>query len=390
MQLFFFFTAFLSLATAFNVYTARGTYFEVGEQIGKAAQQDISLTLQDPDIQTKVIPFMVTTTGKQLLEGFYVNSVKTYPHLIQELQGLAVGSGFSFEVIFMLNALDELKTYLGILDDHKTRLPDHCTDVMSNSFTPCWGHNEDGVVDNRHMTYFTNVTVVDAHGQILERFFAFTYPGTVAGDAYGWNHNGLAFSQNSVDASTLNYYGIPGQLTTRAVYGSKTVAEVISSLSTSTPALGYNFNVAYPEDNRFLNIEVDPLGTLGVHEVPSLYKTPKYKLPKESYLPYFYYHTNMYRVLSSPCESDPSSIHRMAVLAKYSAPNSTDDIQRMLGDTSDPLYPIYRDGTGPDSPYVTLTTVVYDFVANVANIFDGNPRTVQPFMQVPLWLEQEK
>lgn len=373
--------ALVAESMSFNIYTARGSFFEVGEQIGRQAKKEIDLALARPEVRQKVVPFIASGTGKVLFEGLFINSAKRYPQLIQEIHGLASGSGRTVDEIFLLNALDELTTYIGVNGP-----PEHCTDVLTNSLTPSWGHNEDGDVYDRQTTYFTNVTVLDGAGNIAEMFVAFTYPGTVAGDAYGWNHHGLVFSQNAVEPTYLNYYGVPGQLTARAAYGAKSLDHAFSILSNSGTANGYNLNIGVPKDNRIVNIEQDPLGGFGAHEIPSALNLPKYTLPNAHIQPFYFYHANMYRFLWTPCVWDPSSSHRLAVLDKYPAPTKTDDIRQMLGDTSDPQYPIYRTGAnGPDSPYATLTTVIYDFVSMTASVYDSNPRTGKPFKQFQLW-----
>lgn len=376
---------FLSLSLAYPLYNAKGTYFEVGRQIGQAAKEEITFTLNKPHIKSVLLPFLQTDLGKKVFEGFYVNSATHFPHLIEEIHGLAKGSGFTPEEIFLLNALDEVEGYMGIVTDKAFPTEVHCTDVIVNSNTPCWGHNEDGSIANQHAVYFTNVTILDPTGKVVEMFTAFTYAGAVAGNAYGFNCHGLVFSENTVKADELDYFGVPGQITTRAAYGAQSVNEVITLLSTANSALGYNFNVGHPKTNRFVNVEVAPFGIIGVHEIPSLFNAPNYDLPKVTPGPYYYYHTNMYRLLATPCLLDPSSVHRMATLAKYQPPNITSHVRAMLGDTSDSQYPIYRNATSPDDPFMTYTTVVYDFVSMVANVYDQNPSSNLPYRQFPLW-----
>eukprot|EP01127_Copromyxa_protea_P018806 TRINITY_DN5996_c0_g3_i2.p1 TRINITY_DN5996_c0_g3~~TRINITY_DN5996_c0_g3_i2.p1 ORF type:complete len:237 (+),score=33.65 TRINITY_DN5996_c0_g3_i2:138-848(+) len=193
----------VSCVTSIPVYTAEGTHYEVGKIIGRAAQKEIALTMANPTIQ-KIIPFLDTPTGKQIFEGFYINTVKNYPQYVDEIRGLADGSGFTLENIFMLFAKSEIESFMG-LRDQPNRV-EHCTDILANSYTPCWGHNEDGDVYDRDTTYITNVTIVSSEGEIIDRFVAFAYGGTIAADAYGFNYHGLVLSENAIDAKKLNYY----------------------------------------------------------------------------------------------------------------------------------------------------------------------------------------
>lgn len=174
-------------------------------------------------------------------------------------------------------------------------------------------------------------------------------------------------------AKRLNYYGVPGQFTARALYVARSIEDALAILSNSNPGNSYNLNIAAPKYNRIVNVEVDPLGGIGVHKIPSKFDAPKDIIPNTYPQPYYYYH--VYRFLTTECVVGPSSEHRMATLAHYKVPETIADIQTMLGDTSDKNYPIYRDGSGLDAPYVTLTTVVYDFVNMVANVYNTNPRS---------------
>jgi len=265
---------------------------------------------------------------------------------------------------------------------------DHCTDIFTNSDTPCWGHNEDGYEGDDATTYFTNITIVDENNRdiIIEKFFAFTYPGTIAGDAYGWNFHGLLISQNAIDADQLNYYGVPGQIVTRATFMARSPEEAAGILETSHTSNSFNMNFASTRSNKMTNVEVAPVEfVVGVHDVTSIKNVVRNPLPKTFAEKYYYYHTNTYLTLSTPCSPDASSIHRLVTLNTYKIPNSTSDIQTMLGDTSDSDYPIYRSGNSKDDPYRTLTTVVYDLVQSIAYVHKQNPRDNQPFLVINLW-----
>jgi hypothetical protein len=54
------------------------------------------------------------------------------------------------------------------------------------------------------------------------------------------------------------------------------------------------------------------------------------------------------------------------------------DVEAMLGDTSNAEYPVYNANGTIDDPVQTLTTAVFDLVAQTVRIFDENPRTSEP------------
>jgi hypothetical protein len=52
----------------------------------------------------------------------------------------------------------------------------------------------------------------------------------------------------------------------------------------------------------------------------------------------------------------------------------TQGIMSILGDTQDKEYPLYRDGSPPDTNIVTLSTALFDLIANTLTIYSGvNP-----------------
>jgi hypothetical protein len=371
-----------SVSANFPVYTASGTYFEVGQSVGAQAKSQILLRLTRPGVNATLRPFLATPTGKVLFNNLHQSVEMRFPHLVEELRGIAQGSGVSFTDIFMLNMVDEIESYVGF---YNVSTREHCTDVLTNSKSPAWGHNEDGDVNDKMSNYFVNATIFAEldHKTIVEQFMAFTYAGTVAGDAYGWNFHGLAISQNAIFANQLNYFGVPGQVSARAAYGAKSIDELVDIVRFSSSANSYNLNVASTRNGRVVNVEVDPMGLVGVHDVAAMqHDDAPVGMVRP---PYWFFHTNMYRTITTACVTDASSVHRMSTLAKYHVPNATVDVRQMLGDTSDPLYPIYRDGKSPDTDVVTLTTVVYDLAMMRATIFDTNPRGDEPLFTFPLW-----
>jgi hypothetical protein len=383
----------------FPVFTATGTYYEVGRQIGAQSRDLLELRLSRPGLNATIKPFAASPTGRTMIANFKAKTSALFPHLMDELAGIAAGSGVPFEDIFLLNCLDEVETYISLSETYSARQQPHshgsavrrtphCTDILTNSQTPAWGHNEDGDYHDVHTNYFTNVTIVDAKDRtkVLERFVAFTYAGTVAGDAYGWNKDGVLFSQNAVFAVSLNYFGAPGQVAARASYSARSIDDAIAIINRAQSANSFNLNLATTRGTRMVNIEVDPLGASSVHEVQPYGRYPAVApFVNCTIPPYYFYHTNEYKILATPCFDDPSSDHRDRVLASYPAPNATADIRKMLGDTSDHQYPIYRNGAAPDTGTVTLTTVVYDLSTFTAHIFDSNPRDNTPLAVWNLW-----
>jgi hypothetical protein len=384
----------VSVHGRYPVYSATGTYYEVGRQIGAQSREQLMARLSRPGMNATLRPFAASSTGRTMISNFKAKTSALFPHLMDELAGIAAGSDVSFEDIFLLNAVQEIETYISLSEPNLTISSSmrnglaHCTDVLTNSQTPCWGHNEDGDPRDVHSNYFTNITIVDPHdrSKVLEQYVAFAYAATTAGFAYGWNKDGLVLSQNAIFAVNLNYFGVPVQIAARAFFGAKDIDHAIKMVNEAQCANSFNLNLATTRGTRMVNIEVDPLGASSVHEVQPYGRYPAVApFVNCTIPPYYFFHTNEYKILATPGFDDPSSDHRDRVLASYPAPNATADIRQMLGDTSDHQYPIYRNGAAPDLGAYTLSTVVFDLATFTATVFDTNPRLDTPLYSWSLW-----
>eukprot|EP00759_Apiculatamorpha_spiralis_P049878 PhF_6_TR44503/c0_g1_i1/m.68545 len=342
------------------------TYYEAGFTLGNAAKQYIRNRLQESDIQSQVRPFLATQTGKSLIDTLYAQTATLFPDLTSEMKGIANGSSNTLADIFMLTALSEIEAVLG--SKHVYR----CTDVLVNvDDSKSHGHNEDGAPGDVNTTYFANVSIVGEPS-----FVAYAYAGTSAGDAYGWNSHGVTITTNAIYAIETVYQGtVPRSICARDLYRATSVEDAVNRLRRcpSASAFNVNFGTTKKQSSSFISIEIDPMGTLGVHTLKSFDSSLPPTPSVGSYPPHYYTHTNVYRLLMTKCVENLSSLHRDKVLQSYPAPNASIDIRTMLGDTSDPMYPIYRTASGVDTA-LTLSTVVYDYVKSAVMIFVGNPR----------------
>jgi hypothetical protein len=96
-----------------------------------------------------------------------------------------------------------------------------------------------------------------------------------------------------------------------------------------------------------------------------------------------YSHENMYKHLNQEQLSDTSSIHRQRRIDEFPVPKSAQDLLDILGDHKDAEYPIYRTPSTTD-PYATCSTVLFDFVQQMAYIYVSNPSSSAPYLQFNL------
>lgn len=100
----------LQQVSSFGFYSAAGTYLEVGRSIGQAAKKEINFELQKRNFKDKVLPFSKTPVGAELYHNLLENALKHFPHLVDEIRGIAEGSGWVFffpccSVFFLLFSL---------------------------------------------------------------------------------------------------------------------------------------------------------------------------------------------------------------------------------------------------------------------------------------------
>jgi len=217
------------------------------------------------------------------------------------------------------------------------------------------GHNEDAEPDIKKYGYLLRVN--NRHTNLT--FTAYTYPGILSGNAWGFNNKGMVFSCNALFPETyLN--GIPRNIITRDVYDSHNFKEAIHKLSANKKATGFSFNLGSIEEKKLANIEVAP-ESINVMPVNTNYS-----------------HFNNYLRLKIKQHFDISSAHRLTRANEFDIPTTKEDILTILGDRKDIKYPIYRTPTKEDC-VETVSSVFYDYQNRTAYIYLGNPKYVKPF-----------
>ena len=83
------------------------THYACGVQIGTSQHERIHAVLQTQHGQT-LARFISTTLGSQLFQTYLELHRKVYPHLVDEINGTAVGAQVPFSALFALNIEFEL------------------------------------------------------------------------------------------------------------------------------------------------------------------------------------------------------------------------------------------------------------------------------------------
>jgi len=168
----------------------------------------------------------------------------------------------------------------------------------------------------------------------------------------------LTFSENAVPPLYTRVGGLGDGWIARDVMSAATFEDVFKAISIPNRAYGFSMNIGSILDKRMFNVEMSANHT----SILAINGTN-----------WEYAHVNMYRHLDVSQTPDNSSIHRMERIDQLFPMQNVTDIQFLLGDTKDPLYPIYRNSNPPDC-CSTLSTAIFDLDQQIVSIYVTNPK----------------
>ena len=167
-------------------------HFTLGRQVGFAMASQISSAFASDATLQSLLQQCTSAAGEALLREFESVNRARYPHILDEVAGIAAGSGQPERTVLLANMAQELSK---MMTPEVAPAPG-CTDVHSLAG---WGHSED--VTGQGSGYIVHSTLQAtgaAEGVVTRCYTAFCYPGCVAGWAWGFNHHGVAFSINAL------------------------------------------------------------------------------------------------------------------------------------------------------------------------------------------------
>ena len=254
-----------------------------------------------------------------------------------------------------------------------------CSDILlnNNSFNG-FGHNEDGWNGTMNYGYYSHYKITNG---TENEFFAFQYPGSIVGHAFGVNKYGLAVSMNAVYPNNVTIPARGSYFLCRAVYDAKSLSHainIINNVTENQPVCSYgaSLNFGYMDDNKQISIANIEISNYNV-------SVKQYGMIQDE--PYGY-HYNMYLRLNISQSTSQSSIHRLnrtQQLIQQNGLNTMEDIINILGDIQDSQYPLYRDSVAPDTSS-TLTTGLFDIENQIMHVYEKcDPKSCKPVLNIP-------
>lgn len=211
--------------------TVSGSHYECGLQIGQSLKEEIRIRIET-HITDDV--FNRLSTKAQITQE---TCRKLCPQFIEELEGMAEGAEISFDKIFLLNCEELRDSEVGC-----TTIAEVSKDTISIF------HNEDTGDDSEEFALIT-------YNLPDYSLTAFSYAGSLPGDAFGWNGFGTCVTVNylapidkEVDPTRL-----PRNFTGRALLEAKDINHGLEILRTCPDATGYHYFMGH--GNRIVSVE---------------------------------------------------------------------------------------------------------------------------------------
>lgn len=343
-------------ADGYPIIEVKGSHREIGKQIGSAMKKRITGHLEVSPQYSSSVEYL-EGEGRPAVEKMLGYTRMSFPHLIEEVEGLAEALEIPFERLFAFQCRAEIS----ILKE-----PPGCSTIaLRDDDDVILVHNEDGNDLNIGRMFLAKVTPPSG-----VTFLSFVYPGLLPGNGPSINQAGLVQTTNYIQPRRVAD-GIPRYFIGRAILEAKSLDEAVS-LATMTPrAFSYHHNLVHLAERRILSVEVAayPDQKHSVEEVDGLYVHTNHFL-----------HTGMVgeeeagpRPYDVPYES---STTRMAVLSsaikKNGPPANVEDIMRLLSLHEGRPYSPCRHPEG-DVHGATLGTAVFTAPDKTMTLFHGNP-----------------
>ncbi|KAM0939414.1 putative peptidase C45 [Dioscorea sansibarensis] len=330
--------------------------YRMGFLIGQRFSDLIrSRAARDVILQEQLLPFAQTPPGRELLEALSINNKEAYPRYWDEMLGMAEGSG-----IKLLNFRKEVLPFVHMQGGPPEAVGgEDCSDVLVvNDSLAVAAHNEDANVALVGHAYVVRVALPNGLS-----FTAYTYAGELPSCAFGFNHNGVAFTLNAVPPADTEIMagGIGRNFISRDLLEAAGLEDALIRIRSANASVGHSYNLVDVRNRKILNVETASGNRISVHEVGA---TP-------------FFHANMYLHLQMQQVPNESSLSRQRRAAQLSA-ESKAEILSVLGDSADEKCPIYM------TALYTLCTVLIDLDQQVLSIHEGNPKKGEVICVFPI------
>ena len=99
-------------AKSFDLLEVKGSYQQIGYQIGRYFGKNIKNVIERRSFwHDNLLEILRSKKGKQRSQEYRYVTQKHFPHLLEEIQGMADGAGFHFDAVWALCIKSELMAF---------------------------------------------------------------------------------------------------------------------------------------------------------------------------------------------------------------------------------------------------------------------------------------
>jgi predicted choloylglycine hydrolase len=207
---------------SFEFLEVKGTYKQIGYQIGRYFGKNIKQVIkQRAEWHRNLLTILESPQGQLRSTEYLRLTKKHFPHILDEIRGMADGAGLHFDAVWAMC----IKSELGALEEE----PDGCSTIFTKDQHHMWlFHNEDGNDAYREIMFI--LKVIPPSGV---SYLSLVYPGIITGNGPSMNNRGIIQTTNYI-GSIDSEAGFPRYILGRAVLEAKDLNEAVD-LSTMEP-----------------------------------------------------------------------------------------------------------------------------------------------------------
>lgn len=214
-----------------------GSPFEIGLRLGELGREAWHQKL----ILTSLWQTVMTLQASPETRIMRAEVQRHYPHIWQELEGLAQGLEATVDQVFAWNCRGDLVRSTS----------DGCTTVagVNAAGERIIAHNEDGFPQLRNECLLATIT--PSRGL---SFTSFAYPGSICGHTFAVNEKGIVNTVNNIRA-VHRPQGLPRQILARASLNANTLDEAITILTGQPRSGAFHHTLGQLGDARLFSVE---------------------------------------------------------------------------------------------------------------------------------------
>ena len=314
-----------------------GTHEEIGFAIGKQFATQIHSFLDAYPFMQTLLDYHQTAAGAERYHQYLAINQKQFPDYMIELEGIARGAKRPFHHLFLVNMRGEYRDYL---HEHKLF---GCSDVaVLTKNNALIGHNEDGDIALAGTAYLVQAEPV---GQ--PAFTAFSYPGFLCGNAFGFNSAGICFSVDNVRPRHIEI-GIGRHFIARSLLAATSLDDAIARATAAGRAGGFSYTIGSADERRMVVVETAPNARHHVREISGI-----------AYHANHYLNMDMAESEQSIGQSSRERVQRAGELMAGLTDLDKTAVFNLLSDDHNSAFPICRTAANDDD-LATICTAIFD------------------------------